>query len=339
MAGVDDHKEDDAYSLQTPQNLVAVLTKENKEDSDMEAFFERFWEKQAEFQKKLEDSQADFHKKQEENQKSFSAEMAALVVGLREVVDTQGKVIKEQRREILGLMERVDELERKRGEGGSTIGDEVVDLVQSMIIRQVEDSKEKTKRECQVRITGLKEDDQENPKRLRNKVVEVFEEKMKVEGAAAMVVDSFRIGKRGDKFGRPRVIIARLGSVGQRNEILRGKRHLGEWRNIGVDVDRTKEEMEAFREELKKKKEVEEKGGKAALVKGKMVMLEAPPEKERGGREQNEEGWVKYTSKKGNQKPTNEAETEEEIAESSLIRTRRSTRSTSTAKGNGGQVA
>eukprot|EP00245_Coleochaete_scutata_P008234 TRINITY_DN2470_c0_g4_i2.p2 TRINITY_DN2470_c0_g4~~TRINITY_DN2470_c0_g4_i2.p2 ORF type:complete len:330 (+),score=135.79 TRINITY_DN2470_c0_g4_i2:254-1243(+) len=329
MEGVADHKEDDAYSISTPQNLAVVLEKSKKE-SEMEGFFEKFWKKQEDFQKK----QEEFQKKQEDSQKSFSAEMAAMVVELREMVAMQGKEIKDQRREITELREKVEEIEKKKVEGGSMIGEEVVDLMQGMIMRQVEESKEKAKRECQVRITGLKEDGQENSRKLRLKVVEVFEGKMKVEGAGAMIVDSFRIGKKGEEqIGRPRVVIVRLGSVGQRNEILRGKRNLGEWRSIGVDVDRTKEEVDAFKRELKKKKEVEEKGGKAALIKGKMVMLEAPPQEEREEEDAyGEGGGVQHTHRKGKKKGA-------EIAEGSLTRTRRSTRSAEIAKGSDGNAA
>jgi hypothetical protein len=322
MAGVDCNKEDDPYSLKTPQTLETVIREKENKNTDMESFFQKFWEKQE-----------DFQKKQEVFQKSFSTEMTALVVGLRETVEEQRKEIQEQRREISDLKERMAELEKRRMEGGSLIGDEAVDLMQGMITRQVEDLKEKAKRECQVRVTGVKEDDQETPKMLRTKVVKIFEEKMKVEGAGAMVVDSFRVGKKGDdQFGRSRVVIVRLGSVGHRNEILRGKRNLGEWRSLGVDVDRTKEEMEAFKRELRKKKDLEDKGGKAVLIKGKMVMLEAPREVREDEEAQHEGGtWIQHTNRKGKKKSKEISE----LPGGSLTFTRRNTRSATAAKGNG----
>jgi hypothetical protein len=311
-------EKDDSYSLGTPQTSGAVMRREeNRKATDMDAFFDKFWKKQEEFQEK------------------FSAEIAALVVNLRETVEEQRKEMHEQRTEIAELKERMKELEKKRVEGGSMVVEEVVNLMQGMITAQVGEFKEKAKRECQLRITGLKEDDRETPKMLRMKVSEVFEEKMKVEEAGVMIVDSFRIGKKGeDQFGRPRVVIARLGSVGQRNEILRGKRNLGQWRGIGVDVDRTKEEMEAFKGELKKKKDLEDKGGKAAFIKGKMVILEAPSQV-REEEEAHEEGgeWVQQTRKKGKKKSPGPSEDLSDRAEASLTKTRRSTRSTTAAKG------
>lgn len=111
------------------------------------------------------------------------------------------------------------------------------------------------RRKCQIRITGLQEEEREDPLSLRRKVEEVIEGKMKVVGGGRMVVDVFRVGRKGeDKWGRPRVVLARVASEWQRRQVLMAKPNLRGCKDLGVDMDRTKEEVRALRERLHKRK-------------------------------------------------------------------------------------
>eukprot|EP00245_Coleochaete_scutata_P005142 TRINITY_DN18495_c0_g1_i1.p1 TRINITY_DN18495_c0_g1~~TRINITY_DN18495_c0_g1_i1.p1 ORF type:complete len:104 (-),score=19.11 TRINITY_DN18495_c0_g1_i1:20-331(-) len=101
------------------------------------------------------------------------------------------------------------------------------------------------RKSCQIRVTGIPEPDKESPHDLMQVARNLVEEKMKVENGAKMLVDAFRVGRKGeDRLGRPRIVILRTASVGQKNEILQGKRNLGQWKGFGVDRDRTKAELE-----------------------------------------------------------------------------------------------
>jgi hypothetical protein len=266
--------EDDPYSISTPLNQKTEVYEKEGEGLDsqspqrsaMEAIFDRCF-------KKLDDFRT-----------TFSQEMRDIVGSLKDTVDQQGRELEKHKLLITSLQEKVRELERGKREGGTLgegSGEANLGHMQKLVAKQVEETQEYARRVCQLRITGLKENDRETTTMLRKTVVEVFEEKMQVEDAGNMLVDVFRIGKKGeDKFGRPRVIVARLGSMGRRNEILRGKPKLRGWKEIGVDVWRSKEEMVTFQAELKKKKEIDGKGGKAVLVKGKVVVIQAPKERQ-----------------------------------------------------------
>eukprot|EP00245_Coleochaete_scutata_P005253 TRINITY_DN18672_c1_g5_i1.p2 TRINITY_DN18672_c1_g5~~TRINITY_DN18672_c1_g5_i1.p2 ORF type:complete len:316 (-),score=107.67 TRINITY_DN18672_c1_g5_i1:1484-2431(-) len=261
-------KEDDCYRINTPVSKKTEPEKSGSSPSpEMEALFDKFFMK-------------------------FSQEMRDIVGVLGSKVEEQNKELMKQREEINNLTHRLAELEERGAGGGDPAKGDVgrghmQEKMQDMISKAIEETQEHAKRICQLRITGLKEEDRESVTLLKANVTEIFEKKMQVEGAGAMVVDVFRLGKNGeDKYGRPRIVVARLGSVGQRNEILKGKRNLREWKELGVDVWRTKEEMEVFKVEMKKKKEVELKGGKAVLIRGKMVVLEATKDEKEGEEEE-----------------------------------------------------
>lgn len=151
--------------------------------------------------------------------------------------------------------------DKKEGEGreGHRVqvgwGEGLVGLEKRMEEKLLERERE-NKRRCQIRITGLEEGEREDSLGLRKRVVEIFEEKMKVAGSAAMVVDVFRVGKRGgDVWGRPRVVLARVSSEWQRKQILMGKPNLRGCKGLGVDMDRTREEVQELRMSLKKRRE------------------------------------------------------------------------------------
>lgn len=134
-------------------------------------------------------------------------------------------------------------------------GEGFIGLEKRMEQKLLEREKE-NKRRCQIRITGLEEGEREDPLALRKRVVEIFEEKMKVAGSAAMVVDVFRVGKRGgDVWGRPRVVLARVSSEWQRKQILMGKPNLRGCKGLGVDMDRTREEVQELKMNLRKRRE------------------------------------------------------------------------------------
>jgi hypothetical protein len=148
--------------------------------------------------------------------------------------------------------------------------------MKEMLAKEVMEMKEIVKRECHIRITGLKEEANESALDLKGAVTEVFEKKMKVIGASSMMVDCFRVGKPNMSEEKPRVVIARVNSVSQRNLILRGKCNLSDWKHLGVDMDRTPRQVEEAKAELSKRKDILARGGKARWVKGKVV--EVPQE-------------------------------------------------------------
>jgi archaellum component FlaC len=172
------------------------------------------------------------------------------------------------------VIERLDKMEEKmNGRQEETKG---MEGVKEMLANEVMEMKEIVKRECQIRITGLKEEVNESALDLKGAIAEVFEGKMKVIGASSMIVDVFRVGKPTTSEERPRVAIARVHSVFQRNQILRGKSNLSDWKHLGVDMDRTPKQVEEAKAELSKRKAIIARGGKARWVKGKVV--EVPQE-------------------------------------------------------------
>jgi hypothetical protein len=180
-----------------------------------------------------------------------------------------------QEESIHSLEKRVTACEKHFTENVDSIGGQTLEDLKGTVAKTFYQLQERMKRECQIRITGLEEEgDGHN---LEEKVRTLFEQQMGVHGAGKMVVDAFRVGKKESKEGaRPRAVIVRTGSQGQRNTILRGKRNLAGCKGLGVDIDRTKEEVEEFKKELQKKKEIEQRGGKARWDKGKVVEVSLP---------------------------------------------------------------
>jgi hypothetical protein len=220
-----------------------------------------------------------FKKLQEEAQQSmmglvkgelglFRRDLKEQMTNILVEVKSMKEKMASQEQTIAQLKDRIEILENRKEDGGKISNGE------EMFSVQVEETVQKMKRACQIRVTGLEEKEGETHSGLRKLVGELFEEKMKVEGGSHLVTDVFRIGRKGeDRSGRSRVVIVRVGSMGQRNEILRGKKNLGSWKAIGVDVDRTKEELEEWKKELKKKREIEGRGGRVVWVKGKAVQV------------------------------------------------------------------
>jgi hypothetical protein len=178
-------------------------------------------------------------------------------------------------RKFSSVIERIDKIEEKvngRQKEANEMG-----TMKEMLAKEVMEMKEVMKRECHIRITGLKEEARENNASLREAVVQIFQTKMEVDGSGSMVLDVFRVGKAMEgKGARPRAVIAKVGSVSQRNHILRGKKNLRNHKELGVDIDRTKEQVEQLKRELAKKKDIQSRGGQAILIKGKATEIVRP---------------------------------------------------------------
>jgi hypothetical protein len=216
----------------------------------------------------------DNHKKLEE--KIVASQMALeekMATRFDEVLSTVLGSLNKQEERITSLEQRMLSLEKTPHglQEGQGVQLQDIEEVKETVTKTFQQIQERMKRESQIRITGLEEEPNES---LRDKVQSVFQQKMGVAGVDSMILDVFRIGRTesGSK-GRPRVVIVRTGSQMQRNYILRGKKNLAGHKGLGVDVDRTKEEVEQLKKELQKKKEIESKGGRARWLKGKVVEI------------------------------------------------------------------
>lgn len=188
-------------------------------------------------------------KEMQEENKLLKEEVAKLKKDMQKHQGFTSKLdvqVKTLNKDALGAFRNIQERVLDLEEQEEQVGD--------LIEEKMAEKEKEVKRKCQIRITGIEEKEKETPLILKKQVEELLEEKMKVVGGGSMMVDVFRVGKKGgDKRGRPRIIVARFGSEWQRNQVLKGKPNLREWKMIGVDFDRSPEEIEELRDELKKR--------------------------------------------------------------------------------------
>jgi hypothetical protein len=202
----------------------------------------------------------------EEMVKGQKSTMARLDEVLDRMVKFEGKLNEhdEKFKNIMARLEVVETQVVERSDGQVNVQASVKDMVSAI--------KEEMRKECQIRITGMEEGTDENLGSLRAAVVEIFKNKMAVEEASSMITDVFRVGKM-DVSGKPRPVIARVGSSHQRNHILKGKKHLAQWKELGVDMDRTREQVLELKSELAKKKTIQQRGGRTIWKNGKIMEI------------------------------------------------------------------
>jgi len=108
------------------------------------------------------------------------------------------------------------------------------------------DLAEREQRSCNVIITRLPEESDEDEASLRAAVVDLFA----LTASAVHVQSARRLGKPVSGVAKSRVVCVRLASVQARNEVLRGRKHLrdSKYSTVGINEDLTKAQQE-----LKKK--------------------------------------------------------------------------------------
>ncbi|GAQ86675.1 hypothetical protein KFL_003040020 [Klebsormidium nitens] len=152
----------------------------------------------------------------------------------------------------------------------ANVAEEVKRTVSKVVDEQVWETVERKARACSIRVTGLEESADENPSSIKDKIVALFSDRMRVKNAANLVESATRIGqkKQGE---RPRAILVKTVSEQGRRQILVAKPTL-KGLAVGVDEDRTPRQLAEHFHQVKLMKEARAEKKHARIVGGRLFI-------------------------------------------------------------------
>ncbi|GAQ93593.1 hypothetical protein KFL_016880010, partial [Klebsormidium nitens] len=125
--------------------------------------------------------------------------------------------------------------------------EEVKRTVSQVVDEQVWETVERKSRVRSIRITGLEETPGEDPNCVKDKVIALFRDRMKIANAADLVETAARVGQKKQADGHPRTVLVKVLSEQGKRRILMAKPRL-RGLQVGVDEDRTpRQQAEHFR--------------------------------------------------------------------------------------------